>query len=127
MSQFLKADEATKLKRGITQVLNNVHAGQRPKMPAPNENYLLRKGDCEKAIAAIHSGRTVRMAEATTGSNASEAIALMHRGPAEFSGRDIAGNRKLVEKLVLAVGQAVIKDFASKCDAKRELRKMIDG
>jgi hypothetical protein len=119
---FLKADEANKLKRGITAALNKVHAGQRVVMPAPNPNAIRKMTDFEKAVAGVHAGRQIRKAESTTTSSAADAISLMHRGPAEFANRNVAGT-PLVEKLVLAVGNAVLKEFSS----KRELRKMIDG
>jgi hypothetical protein len=48
----------------------------------------------------------------------------MHNDP-DFAGRTVAGNTSLVAKLAGAIGRAVLLDYSSAAEAKRELKKLL--
>jgi hypothetical protein len=130
-NEFLTADEAKQIQKDVAKALRRAHSqhagrDRRSISEVENENYQVRKTDCEKAISGLHRKHESRRAlakAAPEGSNGAAAIAAMH------SDRSLAGRRidsqTLVAKLASAVGQAIKKDFSSAAEAKRELKKLL--
>jgi hypothetical protein len=131
-NEYISAEEQRQIQKDVNAALKHVfqkHENRDRSSVADVENPLRqpRKSDAEKAIGKIHcrgdSGRTIAKA-APCGTNAASAISALH-ADRSFAGREVSGNRALVEKLATAVGQAVLKEYGSVAEAKRELKKLL--
>jgi hypothetical protein len=134
MSNFLSKDEADEIKRAANERIlllrgrgSNRHLGH---LVQGTGNYAIQKGDCERAIAALHRthdtgiSRQIRKVVKVDESDAARAIALMHTNRS-FANQTIPRNCELFAKLGATLLKAATKDFVDARQAKRALKKMI--
>jgi hypothetical protein len=130
--EYLTAEESAQIKKSVNTALKGIfkkHENRDRSSIADVENPLrqTRRGDAERAIAKMHSTadsrREIRKA-APGRTDAANAIAAMHSSR-DLAGRTISGNRRLVEKLTVALGRAVLKEYGSVREAKAEIRKLM--
>jgi hypothetical protein len=132
MSDFLTRDEEKLIKKNVRDALRGIftkHENRDRSSVADieNPNRQVRKSDGEKAIAKLHSGHRSgqEIAKAAPcGTNAATAISALH-ADRSFAGREVSGNRALVEKLATVVAQATLREYGSAAEAKREIKKLL--